>query len=1054
MVDQLKTPTTHKGPIAWMATNSVAANLLMIVLILGGILFAFQIKQEVFPEFTIETVTVQVPYPGASPKEVEQGVLLAVEDNVRGLEGIKEIVSYAQEGMGTARIELLDGNSPNKALQDIKNAVDRISSFPEEAERPIVSLVALRKRVVTLVVAGKLESQSLRSLAEEVRDELSQEDGITYLELRAVQQPELSIEVPSSTLRRYDLTLNEIAEIIRTYSLEVPGGTIRSTAGQILLRTQERRDTAEQFESIPVLTGTSGTPLELARIASIQDDFEESDLETAYNGDPAILIDVYRVGTETPISVSDTVKRYIAQKTAFLPPGVHIAIWDDASDSFRGRMNLLLKNAQLGLILVLIALGVFLDIKLAFWVTLGIPISILGAFLFIPLTGASINMISLFAFIITLGIIVDDAVVMGENIHNKRQEGLPPLEAAIVGAKEIATPVVFAVLTNIAAFLPLMFVPGSSGKLFRQIPSVTVIVFLISLIESIFVLPAHLAHPSPNGPLLDRVGQKRRIFIRWLDSFITTKYKPVAELAITHRYPTIGIALALLFLTIGFVGAGFMQFSFLPKIDTDIVSIQVRLPYGTPLQQSYAARDILYRAGLKTTEQLGGPGTWRGTLTQIGQPLLLGGPAALAGPSANGAHQVGMQIYLAEAEKRDFSAVEFAKKFRENLEAIPGIESLLVRAEINASQGSAIDIELTHRSTETLEASAEELAELLPSYAGVQDVDSGISRGKRQLNFELSPQAIRLGLRTQQVASQLRAAFYGIEAVRQQRGRNEVKVRVRLPKEERETLHTLTQYMIVTPQGGKIPLREAVVVNDGFSYTQIQRRNGRRVLSVTADVDRTRGNPSDIVKQLEESVLPTLARKHPGLRHSLEGEQASQRESLSALGTGYIIALLCIFSLLAIPFNSYIQPAIVMISIPFGIIGAVLGHVILGYGLSIISLFGIIALSGVVVNDSLVLVVTANENLKKGLAPESAVLEAGIRRFRPIILTSITTFLGLAPMIFETALQARFLIPMAISIGFGILFSTIIILVLVPAVYVALYDYSLFLERLRKSKST
>jgi multidrug efflux pump subunit AcrB len=1024
----------RRGAIAWMTENSIAANLVMAVLVIGGILFATRMKQEVFPEFSTDRISISVPYPGASPAEVETGILLSIEDAIQGIDGVKQVTSNGNEGTGNVSVEVLTSADPNKVLQDVKNAVDRIQSFPQEAERPVVSLVEVRNQVCSIILYGELDGGVLRDLAERVRDELLNRDDITLVEIANARPLEVAVEIPQASLRSYGLTLDQVAATIRDSALELPGGAVRSKSGEKLLRVQERRDLAGEYEDIELLARSDGSVLRLGELAEIEDTFRETDQEATYDGMPAIKVDVYRVGDQSPQEISDAVFEFLETRASSLPEGVQVAVWDDRSEQYRDRMQLLLKNATLGLLLVLVLLGIFLEPRLAFWVTVGIVTSVIGSFLIIPFTGASVNMISLFAFIVTLGIIVDDAIVVGENIYEKRAEGMGYLQAAIEGTREIAGPVVFAVLTNIAAFMPLLFVPGSSGKLFLQIPAIVIAVFIISLVESLFILPAHLAH-KPSDNLFWRIlDLPRRLFGRLLDAFIHGPFPVIVRLAVRFRYVTIAVALAMLITAIGAVMAGKIKFNFLPRIDGDIVRVQATLPFGAPLERTRAVQRDLVAAALATVEAEGGREILRGVYTQIGSKISLGSPGAPADDSSGG-HILSIQLQLVPSEMRSVSGVAFAEGWRKRAGEIPGLETITYTAEIGRGDGAPIDIQLSHRDRVTLETAASELAETLGNYAGAKDIDDGVTLGKPQQSFTLRPEGRALGLSAFSVARQVRASFFGSEALRQQRGRNEVRVMVRLPRKERESLESVEELILQSPRGGEIRLAEAVDIDDGFSYTQIRRRDGRRIVAVTADVEENEGNATEILASLTKDELPRLIAKYPGLSWSVEGEQKAQRESLEAIAVGGVFALIAIFAMLAIPFRSYVQPLIVMFSIPFGIIGALAGHVLLGYGLSIISMFGLIALAGVVVNDSMVLIVTANRLRDAGVSVKEAIERASVRRFRPIILTSLTTFFGLAPMIFETSVQARFLVPMAISLGFGILFATFIILLVVPAIY-------------------
>lgn len=1029
-----------RGSVSWMARNPVAANLLMVLLLVGGFAFSLNIKQEVFPEFTTERVSIAVPYPGASPEEIEKGILLSIENAVRGLDGVKEVVSLANEGSGSVTIELLTSADPPKSLQDIKNAIDRIVSFPELAERPVINLVETRSQVLSVVIYGDLEEGVLRALGERTREDLLRRPDITLAELGAARSLEIAVEIPQAKLRTYNLTLDQVARIVRATALELPAGAVRTDGGEILLRTQERRDYAIEYGDIPITMTPEGSLVRLGDIADIRDTFEDVDQEALYNGKPSLRVEVFRVGSETPQSVSDSVRAYLAEIEPDLPPGVEMAIWSDQSEVYRDRIQLLLKNAGLGLLLVLVSLGLFLEPKLAFWVTLGIPISFLGAFIIIPVTGASLNMISLFAFIVTLGIVVDDAIVVGESIYEKRERGMSFLRAAVEGARDISGPVMFAVLTNIVAFLPLFFVPGSSGKFFRQIPAVVVTVFTISLIESLFILPAHLGHRTKDSLFWRIAGWPNKTFDRGLRFVIQRVYAPSLTILLRWRYATIAFCICCLLLAVGLVGSGRLQFSFLPRIDTDIVTVSARLPFGVPVESTRQVQKRLLASLNEALEQHGGEQILRGVYTQIGAELPRRGGRPDNAVSSGGSHVLNLQAFLVPTGEREVGGIQFANSWREATGTVPGLDSISFQAQVGVGGGSPIDVELSHTSVETLERAATELASVLEDYGGVSDINDGFSSGKPQLSFRLTTEARSLGMTVSDLASQVRSSFFGAEALRQQRGQNEVRVMVRLPQEERESLATVENLILRTPTGGEIPLLEAASTERSSSYTQIRRKDGRRSINVTADVDPDITNGNAVLDELAAGPLPALTEQFAGLSYSLAGERQTQQESLSALGVGFVLALFAIFALLAISFSSYIQPLIIMFIIPFGSVGAIVGHYVLGYSLSMISFFGLVALSGIVINDSLVLVVTTNRLRAAGMTVTEAVHAAGVRRFRPILLTTLTTALGLTPMLLETSVQARFLIPMAISIAGGELFSTIVLLGLVPAVYLAVED--------------
>jgi multidrug efflux pump subunit AcrB len=1028
-VSDFREPTA----IAWMARNPVAANLCMLILLVGGLLvLLFGVRQEVFPAFEVDAVRIAVPYPGASPEEVETGIILAVEEAVQGLDGVDRIQSTASEGLGVVMVELRSDADADDVQADIKNQIDRIVSFPEDAERPTVSIPTTRREVMSLVLYGDVDEKALRELAESVRDDLLRDGDIAQVELAGVREPQIAVEVPQSNLRAHNLTLEEIARQVARSAVELPGGGVRTPGGEILLRTDERRDLGREFETVAAIATPDGTERKLSDIATVIDGFDETDVASFYDGMPAVLVNVFRTGSQTPIEVSAAVREYRETLDRNLPPGVKTAIWGDRSEIFADRVGLLRRNALYGLFLVLGILGLFLELRLAFWVTMGIPISFLGSFLFLPAADVSINMISLFAFIITLGMVVDDAIVVGENIHVHRQraDGTPEsfVSAAIRGASEVVTPVTFSILTSITAFAPMFFVEGTWGKIFRFFPAVIILVLLLSLFESIFILPAHLGHLGPEGRgRFGRVGRLQRRFGRRMERFSENVYGRMVRWCVRNRWITWAIGVAVLTVAVGVVRGGRVSIVLFPKVESDWVVAEVALPFGVARAETDRVRNRLERAYLGVVDELtgGDPETLsRGLFARI-----------------DGTHKLTLIGVLVAMDRREISATEFTNRWRAAAGTLPGVESIAFDATAGGPRGGkAVDVQLSHRDIDTLERAASRLAEKLTSFAGVIDIDDGVSEGKPQLNFRVRPEARSLGITAAELGRQTRHAFWGVEALRQQRGRDTVRVMVRLPASERKSEHDIRSLLIRTSDGGEIPLFQAAEVERGRSYTTIRRTDGRRTIGVTADVDEKATTGAEVLAALREGELPQLVRDFPGLSFDFEGEARQGRESMVGLFKGFAVALLVMYVLIAIPFKSYVQPLIVLSAIPFGLVGAVIGHMVMGYSLSLISMMGLLALSGVVVNDSLVLVHRANEYRDQYDDVRDAVADAGVSRFRPILLTSLTTFLGLTPMIFETSLQARFLIPMAISLGFGVLFATFIILLMVPAFYIIVED--------------
>jgi multidrug efflux pump subunit AcrB len=1012
------------GPIAWMVKNRVTPNILMLALILGGLYSTTRIKKEVFPEFDLDMVNVTVAYPGSSPAEVEQGIVLAIEEAIRGIDGIDEMNATAAEGVASVQAELSSDVDQQKVYQEIQQEVDRITTFPDDAEELQVNLATRRREVLSLDLSGDASEAVLREAVEQVRDRLLQSPEITQVDLHGDRDFEVSVAVSRETLRTYGLTIDDIASRIDATSVEVPGGKLETSGGEILLRVKQRSDWAREFARIPVVTTAEGSVVLLQDIATVREGFEDADRFATYDGQPAIGLDVYRVGDQTPTGVADAVRSVMAEVESDLPPGIRWSISHDMSEVYAQRLELLLRNAFFGLVLVLVVLGLFLEVRVAFWVTMGIPTSFLGALLFLPMVGVSINMISMFAFIVALGIVVDDAIIAGENIHEYRSRGMSFARAAILGARDVAMPITFSILTNVVAFLPLSMIPGVMGKVWKVIPIVVVTTFLISWVEALFILPAHLSHGGERsrGGITGALARAQGGFQRLVQRFIEGVYAPVLAFALRFRTATIAIGLGTLVLVGGYVASGRISMILMPRTESDVAVATTVLPYGSPLESVRAVETRLREALAEVRNENGGENLIEGVFSKIDE------------------NQIEMTAYLTDADVRPIGTSLVTRLWRERFGDVPGLESIRFQSDKGGpGSGKALSIELSHRDVATLEAASAALAERLAGFPTVKDIDDGFSAGKPQLDFRITPEGESLGLTATTVAKQVRDAFQGAEALRQQRGRNEVTVRVRLPASQRASENDVEELMVRTPAGRFVPLADVAEVTRGRADTTITRRDARRTVTVAADIEPI-GETSRVKAEMEASILPGLIEDFPGLSFSYQGRQADMSESMGSLISGFVLAMLAIYVLLAIPFRSYVQPMVVMAAIPFGIVGAVLGHIVMGYSLSVMSMMGVVALSGVVVNDSLVLIDYANRRRREGASALEAIRAAGTRRFRPVLLTTLTTFGGLAPMIFETSMQAKFMVPMAISLGFGILFATVISLLLVPCLYMLTED--------------
>ena len=1033
-----------KGMIAWFAKNHVAANLLMLFLLLAGAVTALTMKVEVFPEFSLDMITVTTEYPGASPSEVEEAIIRRIEERVAGLSGIKRIDSTARESLGTVTIEVMKDWPLKKLLDEVKSEVDSITTFPNEAERPIVREVTRRNRVISLAVYGDASESTIKNLAETIKNEIINLPGITQADLSGIKTGEIHMEISEETLRRYGLTLGKVADAVRKGSLDLPAGRVKTLGGEILIRTKGRRYYADEYRDVPILTNPDGTNVTLGQIADLSDGFQDVDLAARFQGKPTALIEVFRVADQNALTVAKTIKEFAEKVRPTLPEGIDIGIYNDRSVMLKSRVDLLLRNMALGLILVSIMLGLFLDVKLAFWVTLGIPISFLAGLWMLPYFDVSINMISLFGFIMVLGIVVDDAIVIGENVFRKYEEGMDPQEGSIEGAVEVGVPVIFAVLTTVAAFWPLLSGTGNMGKIMRNIPIVVILVLLGSLVESLVIPPAHL-NRSRKRKIRHRSKQRKEKWVsRGLKWFIRGPYTKMVTFCVRWRYATVAVGIAILLLTAGVWKGGWIRFTFFPKVEGDTLTCSVTMPAGTSVSRTEKVVKRLEETARETIGEIekersdGGEPLLEYMISLVG--MHTGGRGPHGGAGQSGSHLAQVFVQLLEGEKRTVSAMDLMKLWRKKVGVIPDAESITFQSDL-FSAGNPVEVHLSLDDHEQLLAAADDLKRELEKYPGVFDVSDSFLPGKEEMQLKLKPAARSLGLTLNDLAQQVRHAFYGAEALRLQRDQDEVKVLVRYPEDERRSLGHVEEMRIRTSDGQAVPFGLVAEVTMKQGYASIERAQKLRVIKVTADVDESVANANEVRMDLEKRLLPDMKFKYADLRYTMEGEGKEQKESLADVVQGFSVALFCIYALLAIPFKSFSQPLVVMAAIPFGLVGAIAGHLIMGLNLSLLSLMGMVGLSGVVVNDSLVLIDAANRLREQGLNVQESVIRAGGLRFRAIILTSLTTFAGLTPMLLEKSIQAQFLIPMAVSLGFGVLFATGITLLLVPCGYAILDDF-------------
>lgn len=1040
-----------KRVMAAFARNTVFANIVLVMIFLAGGIATMSMIRENFPEFSLDMITISVPYPGADPEEVEEGISRKIEEAIEGLEGIKQYTTQSSENVGTAIIEVKEDYDVSDVLEKVKSKVNAISSFPVDAERPIITELMLKDPVMLLYFSGDMSERRIKEWSERIKDEIQQLSEVSQVEIFGAREYEIGIEVSEERLREYGLTFNMVVDAIRRSSLNLAGGTVRTRGEEIRVRTMGRKYTGEALSSIVVLARPEGEIITLDRLAFINDGFTEDPINALINGEPSVLLIVYKTQEEDALVISEAVQKYLLQKEMLLPDGANIKIFYDNTDMLRSRIDLLVRNGIIGLIIVFILLWCFLNARLSFWSGMGIPISIAGALAILWAVGGTINMISLFGLIMVLGIVVDDAIVVGEAIYFHRKQGKPPLKAAVDGVSEVGMPVLAAVITTIVAFIPLLYVGGIMGKFIAIMPVVVIACLVVSLLECFLLLPAHLSHlPDPNvrdnnlNPLTRRLEVVHHLTSSGMEWFVARIYTPLLSKALYWRYISFCIAISILLLTIGLIKGGILKFEVFPEIDGFIMTSTVEFPSGTPpdvTEQAIAQIDAALLRLAKHTQTRSGDPLIQDRLSLVGQTL--------EDIPKSGPHLGSVQAILLDSERRGIHSKDLMVQWEKEVGPIPGVKSLTITGLQAGPPGAPIEIWLQGHNMDDILAAADDLMDRLRKFEGVYQIRSDFSQGKNEMRLELKPEARTLGLTVDDLARQIYAGYYGAEAVRLQRGRDDIRIKVRYPADERSRISDLERVRIRTRNGHEVPLMSVADISFAPGYSTITRTDGMRRVAISAGVDTTKANANEIFSELSSNFFPQLKRRYPELHLALQGEQKKMRESFDSLYVGYPLAMLGIFIIIATMFRSYVQPFIIIFTVPFGIIGAVMGHMLLGYDLSIMSIFGMVALTGVVVNDAIVLIERINENIAEGMPFFDAILNGGARRFRAIFLTSLSTVGGLAPLIMETDLQAKFLIPMALSIAAGIAFATILTLVLVPSLLVLLSDCRLVVHRLK-----
>ena len=1032
----------HKGIIAWFAHNPVAANLLMAIILVVGLGSAFTIQRAMFPTFDIDMIFINMAYPGASPEEVEQGIVLKIEEAINDLDGIKRVESDALESLARIMIEPLDGTDVNELLVDIKNRIDAIQHFPENAEKAIVSQPELRFPALQLQLSGDLDERSMKTLADELRRELLTLPEVSAAEVVGARAYEISVEISEQLLREYHLSLGEVADIIARSSLDLPAGSLRTRQGDIMLRTQNQAYVQQDFEAIVLRSFADGTRLLLGDIATVRDEFEETRGFALFNGSYSLGIQVFAMGSQDIIDTANVTRAWVEQKQGQLPAAVTLDIWADVTYYLEGRLGMMVKNLAMGALLVFIVLALFLEIKLAFWVMLGIPVCFLGAMAMIntPYIHASLNMISLFGFILVLGIVVDDAIIMGESAYSEQERHGHSIDSVIDGVQKVAVPATFGVLTTIVAFAPTLFMEGVFAAFPEACGWVVILCLMFSLVESKWILPAHLAHSSATrNRILLAVDRVQETVNGRLRQFVERRYSPLMQRCIRYRYVTLAGFIGLLILCSGLIFGGVVRTVIAPDVPGEFISVEVEMTEGSPEQRTLETIAHIV-AALDRVEA-----DYRresGRDERLVQHVFAFGSSRISG---------GVNLELTKEDQRSISTREIEQRWREAVGVPHGVKVLSISSADGPRFGPSIAFDLMHRDFTMLRAAATELETALRRYDGLYDIRNGASETSDEFHIELLPEGESLGLSRFELANQVRHAFYGAEAQRVQRGLDEVKVMVRYPRADRETVNSLNDMNIRTPAGDEIPFDTVARLEVRQGLQKVTHINYQRAAEVTAEANKDLVEPARVVADIEKNVLPDILQRYPGLSYAIAGLADEEQKMLNSMLIGFGLALFGIYALLAVPTRSYLQPLIIMGVIPFGVIGAIVGHWITGYPLSMMSLMGVIALSGVVVNDSLILVDRINSSIKDGVEPLRAVVEAGSSRFRAILLTSLTTFFGLAPMLLERSAQAQEIVPMAVSLAFGIVFATVITLLLVPSLYLILLDLRNWHGRLTSS---
>ena len=885
---------------------------MMLLIIVSGFLAATVVTEEVFPEIDLDRIRIQVPYLGAAPEEVDAGVVVRIEEAIEDIAGIKQIRSFAVEGSASVLVELEHGADARRMVDEVKNEIDAITTFPVGTEKPIIRELIARNQVIDIAIAGATDVFTLKTIAERVRADLADLPEITQVDIVGAPPYEISIEVSEVALRRHRMTFDQVAEAVRRSSLDLPGGSVRTDAREILLRTLGQAYRGVEYENLVLWTRRDGSRLRLGDVATVVDGFAETDQRARFDGNPSVMVSVFRTGNQSALDIAGAVHDYVDRAQARMPEGIFLTVWQDQAEVLNDRLSIMLRNGAAGFVLVFGVLTLFLELRLAFWVSLGIPVSFLGAIALMVGTGVSVNMVSIFAFILVLGIVVDDSIIVGENIHRHQEEHAAGPRGAVEGAREVSKPVTFAVLTTVAAFMPLLFIPGVFGRIFRIIPLVVIPCLLFSLIESLGILPAHLAHSHRRGPagVWRRFQQRIASGLTW---FVRAVYEPVLEVALRWRYVTAAIGVSSLVLTAGVLLGGRITFHFFPSIEAESMTASVTMPQGTPVEATSEAI-AKFEAGAERVRarlrDVTGMDYFRHVASTVGdQPMLARGGLPMGRISATIVafpHVGEVTVELAPAESRSYTSEELGILWREETGPLP--EAVAIDFGTSSlNPGEDIDVQLAGRDVDRLRAAAQAVKVRLAQYAGVYAIADSFRAGKKEMQLSIRPAAETLGLRLKDLGRQVRQAFFGEEAQRIQRGRDDVRVMVRYPREQRQSLGSLENMRIRTSNGGEVPFSQVAQVNFGRGNALIRRVDRHRAVSVTASVDPEISSAASVLTDMRERVLPEVLADFPGVFYTFDGAQAEQAEAVGGLRDGLILSLTTIFALLGVALRSYLQ---------------------------------------------------------------------------------------------------------------------------------------------------